>query len=113
MQTPQGWATQMRFSELRRGHPPSFLSSGTRRHPIRHGSSAMIATRFPAVMTENRSASFLQTISHVLVVGAGVLYLFGFIVVSAFDASYGISDFSFFRTKVIAVGCLFVFLLAL
>lgn len=64
-------------------------------------------------MTENRSASFLQTISHALVVGAGVLYIFGFIIVTAFDASYGISDFSLFRTKVIAVGCLFVFLLAL
>jgi len=48
----------------------------------------------------------------VLVVGAGVVYLFGFIVVSIFDASYGIADFNLFRTKVVAVGSLFVFLLA-
>jgi hypothetical protein len=63
-------------------------------------------------MSETRTASFLQTTSHVLVVGAGVVYLFGFIVVSIFDASYGIADFNLFRTKVIAVGSLFVFLLA-
>jgi len=55
-------------------------------------------------MPETRTASFLQTISHVLVVGAGLLYLLGFIIVSAFDASYGIADFSLFRAKVIAVG---------
>jgi len=63
-------------------------------------------------MPETRTASFLQTISHLLVVGAGIVYLFGFIIVSVFDASYGIADFSLFRTKVIAVGTLFVFLLA-
>jgi hypothetical protein len=72
----------------------------------------MIAARFPAAMTENRTTSFLQSTSHVLVVGAGVVYLFGFIIVSIFDASYGIADFNLFRTKVIAVGTLFVFLLA-
>jgi hypothetical protein len=64
-------------------------------------------------MSETRAASFLQTISHVLVVGAGVLYLFGFIVVSIYDASYGIADFNLFRTKVIGAGCLFVLLSAL
>jgi hypothetical protein len=63
-------------------------------------------------MTENRTTSFLQSTSHVLVVGAGVVYLFGFIIVSIFDASYGVADFNLFRTKVIAVGTLFVFLLA-
>src|SRR5260370_14035054 len=64
-------------------------------------------------MPDTRTGAFLQTISHVLVVGGGVLYLFGFISVSIYDASYGIADFSLFRTKVIAVGCLFVLLLAL
>ena len=48
----------------------------------------MLGVRFPATMPATRTASFLQTISHILVVGAGVLYLFGFIVVSAFDASW-------------------------
>ena len=61
-------------------------------------------------MSETRTTSFLQTFSHLLVVGAGVVYLFGFIVVSIFDATYGIADFNLFRTKVIAVGSLFAFL---
>jgi hypothetical protein len=64
-------------------------------------------------MSESRSSALLQTSSHVLVVGAGLVYLFGFIIMSIFDASYGIADFSLFRTKVIAVGTLFVFLVAL
>lgn len=64
-------------------------------------------------MPENRLSSLLQTSSHVLVVGAGLVYLFGFTIVSVFDASYGIADFSLIRTKVIAVGCLFASLLAL
>jgi len=64
-------------------------------------------------MTENRTSAFLQTLSHVLVVGAGLVYLFGFIVMSVFDATYGIADFSLFRTKVIAVGTVFVVLIAL
>jgi hypothetical protein len=64
-------------------------------------------------MTENRISANLQAASHLLVVGAGLVYLFGFIVVSVFDASYGIADFSVFRTKVIAVGALFVFLVGL
>src|SRR6266404_1058452 len=63
-------------------------------------------------MPENRTSALLQTSSHVLVVGAGLVYLFGFIVVSIFDATYGIADFNLFRTKVIAVGTLFVFLIA-
>jgi len=73
----------------------------------------MIAARFPAAMTENRTTSFLQSTSHVLIVGAAAVYLFGFIVVSIFDASYGIADFNLFRTKVISVGTLFVLLLAI
>jgi MFS family permease len=64
-------------------------------------------------MSENRASSFLQTSSQALVIGAGLVYLFGFIIVSIFDASYGIADFSLFRTKVIAVGTLFVFLIGL
>jgi hypothetical protein len=36
--------------------------------------SAMIAPRFPAAMSENRTGSFFQAISHVLVVGAGGPY---------------------------------------
>jgi len=64
--------------------------------------------------TEIRSPlSMLQTSSQALVVAAGLVYLFGFIIVSVFDASYGIADFSLFRTKVIAVGTLFAFLIAL
>jgi hypothetical protein len=64
-------------------------------------------------MFDNRASALLQTVSHLLVVGAGLVYLFGFIIVSIFDASYGIADFSLFRTKVIAVGTLFVILIAL
>ena len=63
-------------------------------------------------MTENRISTTLQAASHVLVVGAGVVYLFGFIVVCVFDATYGIADFSIFRTKVVAVGTLFAALFA-
>ena len=65
-----------------------------------------------AAMSENRTTSFLQSSSQALVLGAGAVYLFGFIVVSVFDASYGIADFNLFRTKVVAAGTLFVFLLA-
>jgi hypothetical protein len=64
-------------------------------------------------MPENRTSALLQTSSHVLVVGAGLVYLFGFIIVSVFDATYGSADFSLFRTKVIAVGIVFVVLVAL
>lgn len=64
-------------------------------------------------MPENRVSTVLQTSSHALVVGAGVVYLFGFVIVSIHDASFGIADFSLFRTKAIAVGCLFGFLVAL
>src|SRR6266568_3613806 len=64
-------------------------------------------------MTENRTKTTLETFSQALVVGAGLLYLFGFVIVSIFDASYGVADFSLFRTKVLAVGTLFVFLLSL
>jgi hypothetical protein len=64
-------------------------------------------------MPETRTSALLQTSSHVLVVGAGLVYLFGFIIVSVFDATYGIADFSLFRTKVIAVGIVFVVLVAL
>ncbi len=63
-------------------------------------------------MIDNRT-SILQTISHILVVGAGVVYLIGFFVVSAFDAKYGITDYSLFRTRVIGVGILFFCLVAL
>src|SRR5260221_14478451 len=63
-------------------------------------------------MPENRVSVLLQTSSHVLVVGAGIVYLFGFVIVSIFDASYGIADFSLFRTKVIAVGTVFLILIA-
>jgi hypothetical protein len=66
-----------------------------------------------AAMLETRTSSVLQTFSHALVVGAGLVYLFGFIIVSINDASYGIADFGLFRTKVIAVGTLFVLLLSL
>jgi cation transporter-like permease len=64
-------------------------------------------------MTENRTTSLLQTTTHVLVVGAGLVYLFGFIIVSFSDATYGIVDFSLVRAKVIAVGITFVILVAL
>lgn len=64
-------------------------------------------------MSETRASSFLQTSSQALVIAAGLVYLFGFIIVSVFDASYGIADFSLFRTKVIAIGTVFVFLLSL
>src|SRR6266404_2409045 len=64
-------------------------------------------------MPQNRTSALLQTSSHVLVVGAGLVYLFGFIIVSIFDATYGIADFSLFRTKVIAVGTVFVILVSL
>jgi hypothetical protein len=64
-------------------------------------------------MSDNRGLTLLQTFSHVFVVGAGVVYLLGFIVVSLFDASFGIADFSLFRTRVIAAGILFAGLAAL
>jgi len=64
-------------------------------------------------MTENRISATLQALSHVLAVGAALVYFFGYVIVSVFDATYGIADFSLFRTKVIAVGALFVFLVAL
>ncbi|MFZ0581246.1 MAG: hypothetical protein WAN72_07355 [Candidatus Acidiferrales bacterium] len=44
-------------------------------------------------MAETRTSSVLQTASHILVVGAGLVYFFGFIIVSIFDAIYGIVDF--------------------
>jgi hypothetical protein len=59
------------------------------------------------------ASTLFQTSSQALVLAAALVYLFGFIIVSIFDASYGIADFSFFRTKVVAVGTLFVFLCAL
>ena len=66
------------------------------------------------VGTEIRGlSSFLQTSSQALVIVAGLAYLSGFIIISVFDASYGIADFSLVRTKVIAVGGLFVLLLSL
>jgi hypothetical protein len=64
-------------------------------------------------MPENRTSTLLQTSSHVLVVGAGLVYLFGFIIVSVFDATYGIADFSLLRTKVISVGIVFAVLVGL
>src|SRR5690348_15594843 len=64
-------------------------------------------------MSQNRVPTFLQISSQILVISAGLVYLFGFIIISIFDASYGIADFSLFRTKVIAVGTLFVFLIVL
>jgi hypothetical protein len=64
-------------------------------------------------MTENRTSVLLQTASQVLVVGAGLVYLFGFIIVSVFDASYGIADFSLFRARLISVGTIFTLLAAL
>jgi hypothetical protein len=64
-------------------------------------------------MAESRTSAILQTCSHALVVGAGLVYIFGFIIVSIFDAKYGISDFSLFRAKVIAVGTMFIFLIGL
>ncbi len=64
-------------------------------------------------MADNRASTFFQASSHVLVVGAGLIYVFGFIIVSIHDATYGIADFSLFRTKVIAVGTLFAILVAL
>src|SRR6266481_3438834 len=64
-------------------------------------------------MSDNRLSGTLQTITHALVVGAGLVYLFGFIIISVFDATYGIADFALFRTKVVAVGTLFVVLVAL
>ncbi len=63
-------------------------------------------------MSENRTLTALQTVSHALVVGAGLVYLFGFFIISVFDATYGVADFALFRAKVVAVGTLFVFLVA-
>jgi hypothetical protein len=63
-------------------------------------------------MSESRLSNWLQTFSAVLAIGAGLVYLFGFVVVSIFDATYGIVDFSIFRPRVIAVGLLFSILLA-
>jgi hypothetical protein len=56
--------------------------------------------------------SLLQTLSHVLILGAGLIYLLGFFVVSLFDASLGITDYSLLRPRVVAVGILFCFLAA-
>jgi hypothetical protein len=64
-------------------------------------------------MAENRTAETLQTMSRAVIIGAGVLYLFGFIVVSVFDASYAVAHFSLFRTKVIEVGAVFLCFVAL
>jgi hypothetical protein len=62
-------------------------------------------------MTENRATAILQSFSHALIVGAGLVYLFGYIIVAIYDARYGIADFSPFRAKVIAVGMVFVILI--
>jgi hypothetical protein len=64
-------------------------------------------------MSEGRTSTILHNSSQALVVGAGSVYLFGFVIVSLYDARFGIADFTLFRTKVVAVGCMFVFLLAL
>jgi hypothetical protein len=62
---------------------------------------------------DSRLSGLLQTSSHVLLLGGGLVYLFGFIIVSVFDATYGIANFSFFRAKVIGVGLLFVVLVGI
>jgi hypothetical protein len=62
---------------------------------------------------ENRLSTILQSTTHFLVVGAGLVYLFGFLVMSVYDATYGIVNFSLFRPRVIAVGTLFAFLILL
>jgi hypothetical protein len=64
-------------------------------------------------MSENRLSATLQALSHLLVVGTGLVYIFGFIIVSVFDATYGIADFSLFRTRVIGAGLVFVCLLGI
>ncbi len=64
-------------------------------------------------MPDNRASTLLQSSSHILVVGAGLIYVFGFVIISIHDATYGIADFSLFRTKVVAVGTLFAILVAL
>jgi hypothetical protein len=61
-------------------------------------------------MPENRTSAILQVSSHILVVGTGLVYLFGFIIMSIFDARYGIADFALFRPRIVASGCLFAFL---
>src|SRR5258708_39829731 len=55
----------------------------------------------------------MERVVDVVVGGAGLVYVFGFVIVYIHDATFGIADFSLFRTKAIAVGCLFVSLLAL
>jgi hypothetical protein len=62
-------------------------------------------------MAENRVSAVMQTASHVLVVGAGLVYVCGFIIVSVFDSTYGIVDFALFRTEIAATGTLFLFVL--
>jgi hypothetical protein len=61
---------------------------------------------------DKQFSGFLQTTSQVLAISAGFVYLFGFIIVSAFDATLGISDFSLFRAKVVATGTVFGVLVA-
>src|ERR1700680_2536921 len=63
-------------------------------------------------MSESRLSNWLQSTSTMLAIGAALVYLFGFVIVSIFDATYGIVDFSLFRPRVIAVGLLFSILLA-
>src|ERR1700689_13295 len=55
----------------------------------------------------------LQLVSSVLGIAAVGVYLLGFTVVSIFDGSYGVTDFSLFRTKAVAAGILFAALAVL
>jgi len=64
-------------------------------------------------MADNPSSSILQTTSQVLLVGAGIVYVFGFVILSVFDSSYGIADFSLFRTKILSAGTVFAFMLTI
>lgn len=59
------------------------------------------------------TAEKLKGLTGLPLAGVGVVYLFGFVIVSIFDSTYGIADFSFFRTKVIAAGALFLVLVAI
>jgi hypothetical protein len=64
-------------------------------------------------MSQTNKFEKLQFASAALGVAAVVVYLLGFVVISVFDGSYGIADFSLFRTKAIAAGTLFSALAAL
>jgi hypothetical protein len=59
----------------------------------------------------NSFLSVIQLASQFLLFVAGVVYLFGFVILCIFESTYGIAGFSVFRAKVIAVGSAFLFML--